>query len=411
MCRTYAVSQRPLPNAHRPTRTGTVCILFAAALLLCLLPPRARALAQVNFTSVNDSLLDLTDSTMPFWYSGKLYVPYTVVYGTSLGISYSNKPGSSVIVLYKERRSLTFDLENGIATSNSGEAYASRIITRDGVVFFPTDILCAFFDLDCSYTRISYGYLVRLKSDAVVQSDAVFIDAAESAMAIRYARYERAHAPAPEPAAQPEEPPAPSAEQESEKPAQNPEEESPEEPEEPERTVYPVLEPSGAEEGEALYEALSAGAATFLFSEETLATSDALARRLAAEGQTIALRIDASGGAEAALSRAAAANRALWSAANIKTRLVLLDNAAEDTWRTMEEAGYCPIRLTRSYSALAGGTREKLRRFLSAADANGGNASLLLNSGDSGILKTALASLQESNCTLLALNELSARRI
>ena len=66
----------------------------AAAFYACARQTEAET--TVYFTAVNDQLLpDLSDGTMPFWSGGRLYVPYTAIAGTDLGLFYSRSRDKS----------------------------------------------------------------------------------------------------------------------------------------------------------------------------------------------------------------------------------------------------------------------------------------------------------------------------
>lgn len=372
-----------------------LCLLLAVLALMSCLPERADAADTVYFLSVNDTIMDLSDETMPFWSGGRLYVPHTAVRGTDLGISY-NRRDRMTVVLYQGSSVLTFDLAAGTISGNNGRGYGGAAIVRGDVVFLPVDILCQFFGLRYSYTRVAYGYLVRIKSDAVVLTDAGFIDAANASMALRYTRYERARNPAvedPEPAT----PPPTGGTTQAEAPRRK-----------RERTAYLIVEATDAARSERLLSALSPGRATFLFSAEALSGADDFLRRLTVSGQVVALRVDASAGAEDALAQIGAANGALWEAANTKTRLVRLDGASDETARAVAEAGYCPLRYTLDYDASGISNASRVSsRILSAADANGGSCRVFLGTDEDASLYLAglLTRLWAGNCTPAPLNE------
>ena len=363
------------------------CLLFALLLLVSLTPAPAEAAPSVCFTAVNDQLLPLNDETMPFWSNGTFYVPNTAIDANDLGIHYNRNYERTTIVLYKVRNAITFNYATGAVETNSGQRYTGSVIVRGDVVFMPLDVLCKFFSLEYSYTRISYGYLLRIKSDSVVLSDASFIDAAGSSFSQRYSQYERAHT---EPAAEPETP-ADSAQ--TQEPAQ--------------RTIYPVVESTDVSRTEQVLSYLSSGRVTLLFTPQSLTGADDLLRRLSAGGGTIALRIDGSAGAETALVQIAEANELLWRAACVKTRLVRLDNAGDDTIRAVAAAGYCPIRYALDFSAGGVSASRMVARMTRSADASGGSCCAFLGTDESvvGILGALLTNLRTGNCTPARLNE------
>lgn len=373
------------------TRGKRLLSLLLSVLMLCtLLPPRASAAPTLYFTAVNDRMCDLNDETMPFWQNGLLYVAGATVDGPDdLGIRYSYNQEKSVAILYKGQCVLYCDLTAGTMENNrTGEQYTGSPIVRSGMVFFPITALAKMFDLKYSSTKIAYGYLLRIRDDNAVLSDEYFIDAATDPIQKRYAQYERAHA---------------AAEQENETPAQV---------ETPVRrddlTVYLLLP---AANGSMLTQLLSTlenyqSHATLLLTPELLESAGDGVRRAAATGNAVALRIDAATAAEA-LAQIERGNDALWRAASLRTRLVYLESADRTLRAAVVGAGYCPITINTSDFTRSGthwadtalkwaGRSTSVRLYLGA------------ESGVSSALGTALSRLRAENCTIAALNEVTA---
>ena len=373
------------------TRRKRLLSLLLSVLMLCtLLPPRASAAPTLYFTAVNDRMCDLNDETMPFWQNGLLYVAGATVDGPDdLGIRYSYNQEKSVAILYKGQRVLYCDLTAGTMENNrTGEQYAGSPIVRSGMVFFPITALAKMFDLKYSSTKIAYGYLLRIRDDNAVLSDEYFIDAATDPIQKRYAQYERAHA---------------AAEQENETPAQV---------ETPVRrddlTVYLLLPVAN---GFMLTQLLSTlenyqSHATLLLTSELPESAGDGVRRAAATGNAVALRIDAATAAEA-LAQIERGNDALWRAASLRTRLVYLESADKTLRAAVVGAGYCPITINTSDFTRSGthwadtalkwaGRSTSVRLYLGA------------ESGVSSALGTALSRLRAENCTIAALNEVTA---
>ena len=373
------------------TRGKRLLSLLLSVLMLCtLLPPRASAAPTLYFTAVNDRMCDLSDETMPFWQNGLLYVAGATVDGPDdLGIRYSYNQEKSVAILYKGQRVLYCDLTAGTMENNrTGEQYAGSPIVRSGMVFFPITALAKMFDLKYSSTKIAYGYLLRIRDDNAVLSDEYFIDAATDPIQKRYAQYERAHA---------------AAEQENETPAQV---------ETPVRrddlTVYLLLP---AANGSMLTQLLSTlenyqSHATLLHTPELLESAGDGVRRAAATGNAVALCISAET-ADEALAQIERGNDALWRAASLRTRLVYLESADKTLRAAVVGAGYCPITINTSDFTRSGthwadtalkwaGRSTSVRLYLGA------------ESGVSSALGTALSRLRAENCTIAALNEVTA---
>lgn len=373
------------------TRGKRLLSLLLSVLMLCtLLPPRASAAPTLYFTAVNDRMCDLKDETMPFWQNGLLYVAGATVDGPDdLGIRYSYNQEKSVAILYKGQRVLYCDLTAGTMENNrTGEKYTGSPIVRSGMVFFPITALAKMFDLKYSSTKIAYGYLLRIRDDNAVLSDEYFIDAATDPIQKRYAQYERAHA---------------AAEQENETPAQV---------ETPVRrddlTVYLLLP---AANGSMLTQLLSTlenyqSYATLLLTPELLESAGDGVRRAAATGNAVALCISAET-ADEALAQIERGNDALWRAASLRTRLVYLESADKTLRAAVVGAGYCPITINTSDFTRSGthwadtalkwaGRSTSVRLYIGA------------ESSVSSALGTALSRLRAENCTIAALNEVTA---
>ena len=365
------------------------CLLLAAMLLFGFVPPPMDAAGSVIFTAVNDTLLPLTDETMPFSSGGVLYVASAAFDGTDLSIYYSRSRDKTTAVLYKKRNVIIFDLAAGTIETNNGTSFSGAAITRGDVLFLPVDVMCRYFNLEYSYTRVSYGYLLRIKSDTAVLSDVAFIDAAGAPMAQRYNRYDSKPAEEVKPEAPPVEPPPPQ--------------------ETAQRTVYPVIACTDPEKAASLLDRFSGGRVACLFAPDAFDGADELLRRLASGGGATALRIDAAAGAESAIAQIDAGNRALWAAANTKTRLVWLDGASDETARRVAAAGYCPIHAALNLSGNRMSVSRMSARILAAADARGGSCCVFLGADTevTGNLNALLTSLSAGNCTPARLNEVT----
>ena len=146
--------------------------------------------------------------------------------------------------------------------------------------------------------------------------------------------------------------------------------------------------------------------ATLLLTPELPESAGDGVRRAAATGNAVALRIDAATAAEA-LAQIERGNDALWRAASLRTRLVYLESADKTLRAAVVGAGYCPITINTSDFTRSGthcadtalkwvGRSTSVRLYLGA------------ESGVSSALGTALSRLRAENCTIAALNEVTA---
>lgn len=293
---------------------------WIAGLLCCLLllPLSApvRAAGSVYFVAAEESVLPLTDETMPFWANGYLYVSTSVF--TSFGISVINNTGKRMTVLEKDRRALLFDWEKGTAQDSSGTAIAPGSIQSGSSIFVPAATVAVFFDLLYSVTEVSNGYLVWLRSPDFGMNIRDFANAATYNMEERYSTYRKESQSGSSPL-------APST---------------------------PVIPADGArihlcieadQRAGSLLDALerAGGWATFYCSPDYLEENGDLLRRMTASGHTVGILIDEATPAEEQEAQLRRGNEALCRATLSKTRLVYLRGGSEEATQALTQSGWC----------------------------------------------------------------------
>ena len=177
---------------HHKLLRRLLALICALALCLGLSGPVSAA-GDVYFSVVNDSMITLSDSTMPVWSGGVLYVPHSVFDGTNstgigFGLNFSYNRDTGIASLFTTQQILTFDLNRGISYDYiSGTPLKGRAILRNGRPYLPVGQVCSFFGLSYSVIAIPEGHIVRVKNSAVSLSDAAFVDAASNLIS-RYLR-------------------------------------------------------------------------------------------------------------------------------------------------------------------------------------------------------------------------------
>ena len=177
---------------HHKLLRRLLALICALALCLGLSGPVSAA-GDVYFSVVNDSMITLSDSTMPVWSGGVLYVPHSVFDGTNstgigFGLNFSYNRDTGIASLFTTQQILTFDLNRGISYDYiSGTPLKGRAILRNGRPYLPVAQVCSFFGLSYSVIAIPEGHIVRVKNSAVSLSDAAFVDAASNLIS-RYLR-------------------------------------------------------------------------------------------------------------------------------------------------------------------------------------------------------------------------------
>ena len=194
---------------------GMLALLLCTALVAAMMVAPSSA-AVLYFTSLNDSLEQLSTETMPLWSGGTLYVPLSLfspssnTTGVDLGLNISYSAASNTATLFNLRKMLVFDLNKGTCYSDlTGETFSGRAISRNGRVYVPVGRVCEFFGFSWSYNSIPTvedGYLVRVKNDGVVLDDNKFLDAAAELIGRRLRDYNQRMNPdpvTPDPATKP----------------------------------------------------------------------------------------------------------------------------------------------------------------------------------------------------------------
>ena len=252
---------------------GLLCVL-----LLFQLGAPVRAAGSVYFVAAEESVLPLTDATMPFWSGGYLYVAASVF--TNLGISVINNTAKGMTVLEKDRRALLFEWKKGSAQDSSGNIYTPGTIQSGGVTFVPASMVASFFGLQYSVTEVANGHLVWLRApDFGMEAPTVGA------------------------------------------------------------RIHLCIEASQTAGN--LLDALdrAKGWATFYCTPDYLEANGALLRRMTASGHTVGILVDGTAGEplEEQLHRG---NDALYRATFTKTRLVYLRNPEEGAIQALEQVGW-----------------------------------------------------------------------
>lgn len=300
------------------------CVL-ALVLTLC---PAAPAAEVVYITAINDTIPEIDGASMPFWSGGYLYVSCAIF--REFGIDYNRSVSKQSLVLYRSRGggALIFDMKNNLSMDSQNNIYIEPAMTRNGQVFVPVGRVAEYFGLIYTYTKISCGYLVRIRNNSSILDDAMFLDAASGQLAYRYNQYQQSLLPS----AAPQDPDTGTGPGEEEPSVGGG------------RNLYISTLVEDTEQASGLLDVLgTAGSVTFYLRPEVLESAGDLTRRMLAAGHAVGLTADAGGGAGPALEQLRQGNQMLSRATGSKTRLVWLDSASEQTAAEVEAAGYCVL--------------------------------------------------------------------
>lgn len=249
--------------------SAALCAVF----LLMLCPVSAHA---VTMTAVNDTLLPLSDGTMPARLGGELYVPYSVF--TSLGVSASSE--DNVLNLSASGETLSFSPDEGYVYDQNLNSYDTPAYYRNSTVYVPVKLCCGKFGFGYSTISVAGETVLRV-TDGTAQSDSDF--AANNAARIESALNDYKGIPSGTGNTQPVKPAEPPIPPVEEKPAHKP------------ARVYLAFFGAPGENTAAILDVLhdARRPAAFFLPTDTASWSDDAVRRIAAEGHTFALLLDA----------------------------------------------------------------------------------------------------------------------
>lgn len=351
-------------------------------LVLSLTAPAARAEEAVFFTAMDESILPLTDETMPFLSGTSIYIPTSIFTGAvrkALNVSSTYNKAQRVVILYRGSKSLWFHLDSDHAKDQEDDIYYPGAIVKGNEVFVSASLVARFFELTYSITEVPHGYMVWFRKADYPLSDKRFADAASYSMENRYAAYIKA----------------------KEEAAVRP----------PQQTEEPVMD------GKPVYIALSAteyverlldtventgNQAAVFFTAEQMSQKGGVLRRMAVRGHSTGILLDA--GAETdVLVQAEEANRALEEATCGRTRLVRVENPTDKALEALRNAGYCPVEFDMSGAAPRNAARagELVQRISRRA----GGVKVWLEDANTTGLSFLLRTVQEAEGRCRALTE------
>ena len=305
--------------------------LLCAGVLALGIPAPSRAL---TLTAVNDSILPLSDSTMPARLGGEVYVPYSVF--SQLGVSASSSDG--VLDLSANGETLSFSPAEGYVYDQNLNSYSTPAYSMNGTTYVPVKLCCGKFGLSYSTLAVAGETVLRV-TDGSASSDSAFAAAKSGTIENTINSYKGISSANGSSsngassnggtAAKPDETSIPKVE---EKPARK------------YLTFYGAPDKNTAAVLDTLRE--SGRTAAFFLPVKSADWTDDTVRRIAAEGHTLALLLDADEKAsgDALVEQLTLANERLRLLTGVQTRIVSVSTGCAQLSRTQRDvliaAGY-----------------------------------------------------------------------
>ena len=361
-------------------------LLFCLVVILQLASPTAKAEETLFFTAMGESILPLTDESMPFISGNSIFIPANIFTDTvrkSLDVSYTYNASRNLMILYRGSHALWFDLSTDYATDEEDTVYYPGAIMKNGKIFVSATLVSRFFALSYSITEVNHGYLVWFRKPDYPLSDVRFADAASYNMESRYQEYLKTKIQQPSV----EQPPA-----------------STETVMDGKRIYLCMQADSGASSLLDTLDRAGAQAALFFTPARMEAAEDTL-RRMSATGHSIGILVDAAA-QEDLMGQVSAANDALYDATLTRTRLVMVENAREDALQTLWDAGCCVVTpdMDRTRYGLRG--EEQADTLVRRISARQGNVTVWLGTtASSGGLRAFLRGVEQAEGSCRALTE------
>lgn len=159
---------------------------IVAILMLCLIifmgMPFASAAGTLYFTAVNETILPLSDATMPTVLNGEMYVPYSVFTTKELGVNFYSTSGGNTVSLYKGSTLLIFNLSEGYSYDQNDVQYTAVAQKYNGIVYVPVTFVSSFFGYTYSYIDSAPAPIVRIKTSSVIYNDKTFVSVSRTKM-------------------------------------------------------------------------------------------------------------------------------------------------------------------------------------------------------------------------------------
>ena len=303
--------------------------LLCAGVLALGIPAPSRAL---TLTAVNDSILPLSDSTMPARLGGEIYVPYSVF--SQLGVSASSSDG--VLDLSANGETLSFSPAEGYVYDQDLNSYSTPAYSMNGTTYVPVKLCCGKFGLSYSTLAVAGETGLRV-TDGSASSDSAFAAAKSGTIENTINSYKgipssngsssNGASSNGGTAAKPDETPIPKVE---EKPKRKP------------ARVYLTFCGAPDKNTAAVLDTLSESGRTaaFFLPVKSADWTDDTVRRIAAEGHTLALLLDedekASG--DALVEQLTLANERLRLLTGVQTRIVSVSTGCAQLSRAQRDA-------------------------------------------------------------------------
>jgi len=173
----------------KPMKARILASVLALALALAIVLPAARATEDVLFSGLNNKLFPLQKETMPRYFSGVIYMPYTFFSSDDLGIYFASNSSEDTVLIYSSTKRLMFDVKTGAVTDHEGNQLSPSAKKADGIVYVPLWLVCSFFGLEYSVITAEPADIIRVKSGSNVLNDRTFASFYKPTMQSYYDEY------------------------------------------------------------------------------------------------------------------------------------------------------------------------------------------------------------------------------
>ena len=166
--------------------------LMAVAVLICLLlrsiTSAVNAAGPVYFCGVNDTLATLSEQTIPRYFAGEIYLPFTVftVEDTGIGVFCAVSDELDSLLLYTADKRLRFDVSGATIYDQDNVQYSYAAKGANGTVYLPAEFVCSFFGLTLAVLQYEPASVIRIKNETAVYNDATFLGIYRDDMASAY---------------------------------------------------------------------------------------------------------------------------------------------------------------------------------------------------------------------------------
>ena len=164
-------------------------IALFIALFICaaFIVPFSLAAGDIYFTAVNDTIMPLSDSTMPVYFGSTVYLPHSAFTSNNLGMYYTSSGGTAC--MYTSKQLLFFYLNDGKFYDSVGKSFPASAVSYNGTYYLPVEFITSYFGLSYSIIDNDPAPIIRIYNKQAIYNNNNLVGIYKSKMKDMYNQY------------------------------------------------------------------------------------------------------------------------------------------------------------------------------------------------------------------------------